>query len=68
MTGANENRNSLTHFSKCAATHKKPYGEGLTSPRNSDPFAAITEEAKNRCAGNAGKRASTGFAIPPAFP
>jgi hypothetical protein len=51
-----EDRNSLTRFSKWAATHKHPYGKELPSQRSSDLFAAITENAKNRFFMLRGKR------------
>jgi transposase len=41
-----EDRNSLSRFTKWAATHTHPYGKSLPSQRISELFASITEEAK----------------------
>jgi transposase len=43
-----EDRNSLSRFSKWAATHKHPYGKDIPSQRSSDLFASVTEDAKNK--------------------
>ena len=51
-----EDKNPLYRFEEWAATHKHPYGEGITSQRSSELFMGITEEAVHRFFRLQGKR------------
>ena len=43
-----EDKNSLSRFSKWAATHKHPHGENISFQRSSEIFASISNDSKER--------------------
>lgn len=51
-----EDNNPLYRFEKWNFTHKHPYGADITSPRNSEFFASITDEQVNKFFRLRGKR------------
>lgn len=48
--------NPLYRFEKWNFAHKHPYGADITSPRNSEFFASITDEQVNKFFRLQGKR------------
>lgn len=51
-----ENNNPLYRFEKWGLTHHHPYGRDITSPRSSELFASITDEAVSQFFRLQGKR------------
>jgi len=51
-----EDRNPLSRFPRWAAIHRHPHGQAISSQRNSELFAAITEEARQNFFRLQGKR------------
>ena len=51
-----EDKSPLYRFEKWSGLHKHPYGKEITSQRNSELFASITEEAKCKFFSLQGKR------------